>query len=130
MIEDNVRKFLVNGEDVILSDSIADGKLILTSKRLFVCGPKGFLNRDYVLKKEVELKDIVNVYGDLGGTSLVGVVGNSWLVVKPKVGEEWRCQFLTGSMVLLDFNTAQTMSMSKVNNWVNAIKLELLKIVK
>jgi hypothetical protein len=83
-----------------------------------------------VVKKEVELKDIVNVFGDFGGTSLLGVVGNSWLVVKPKVGEEWRCGFLTGSMVLLDFNTAQTMSMSKVNSWVNAIKLELLKRIK
>ena len=131
MIEDNIKKFLVDGENVILSDNINEGKLVLTSKRLFICGRKGFLSKEFVLKKEVEIKDIANVHGDLGKADLLGVVGNSWLVVTPKVGEEWRCMFFSASMHLFnDFNTAQMFSISKVNNWVNAIHLELLKLLK
>ena len=58
----------------------------------------------------------------------MGVTDNSWLVIKPKVGEELRFMFDTGSMALWDFNNAQTMQMTKITNWVNSIKLELLKI--
>ena len=131
--DEKIKKFLVKGEEIVLSDSAgADisvrGKLVLTTKRLFLCGAKSLFKRDYVIKKQLELKDISNVQGDLGKTSLLGVTDNSWLVIKPKVGEELRFMFDTGSMALWDFNNAQTIQMTKITNWVNSIKLELLKL--
>lgn len=129
---DKIVKFLVDGEQIILIDSAGTedfvrGKLVLTSKRLFLCGAKSIFNRNYVIKKEFVLKDIANVQGDLGKTSILGVTENSWLVIKPKVGENLRFQFDVGAMVAWDFNNAQTMQMSKVTNWVSSIKIELLK---
>jgi ribosomal protein L40E len=132
MSEDNIRRLLVSGEEVILSDSahisMVGSKLVLTNRRLFFCGAKGVFNREYVIKKEVDLKDIAYVRGDIGGTSILGVTGNSWLVVNPEEGEEWQCQLVSDSMSMWDFNMAQTQSASKVNNWVNSIKLELHKL--
>jgi hypothetical protein len=80
MSEDKIKKLLVAGEEVILCDSASidyrQGKLVLTSKRLFFCGAKSTFNRDYVIKKEVELKDIAKVSGDItGGASILGVAG-------------------------------------------------------
>jgi len=123
-IEDNVKKLLVAGENVILADSTDLGRLVLTSRRLFICGPKGMLNRNYAVKREVSLRDIGDVYGEFGKATL-GIMGYSYLVIKPKVGEEWRLEFSKGSMTFFAYNVAQTVSMSKVNNWVNAIKLAL-----
>lgn len=65
---------------------------MLTNKRLFFCGAKGVFNREYVIKKEVDLKDIVFVRGDIGKTML-GVTDNSWLIMKPKKEEEWNITF-------------------------------------
>ena len=131
--DDKIKKLLAEGEQVILSDSAGidlslRGKLVLTSKRLLLCGAKGTFNRDYVIKKESELKDTANVVGELGKTSILGVTDNSWLVIKPKIGETLKVGFDVGSMMLWDYNNAQTMQMTKVNNWVNSIKLELLKL--
>ena len=130
MSEDNIRKSLADGEAIIHNDPISDGNLVLTTKRLFIYDAHGVFNRDYVIKKEVELKDIVDVSREIGKINALGVIGDSWLIVKPKVGEEWRCQFSSSSKECCSFNAAQAMSITKVNNWVNAIKSELLKQAK
>ncbi len=127
-------KVLDKGETIVMSDSISifgdTGKLVLTNKRLLFCGTKGILNREAFVKKEIALKDIANVSGDIGKAGILGVTGNSWLVVEPKSGREWRCGFLGVGMAMWDYNMAQTQAMSRVNNWVASIKLELLKIAK
>jgi hypothetical protein len=119
MSEDKIKKLLVAGEEVILCDSASidyrQGKLVLTSKRLFFCGAKSTFNRDYVIKKEVELKDIAKVSGDITGG---GLAYWAWLE---------RALLISASMAAWDFNQAQAMSMTKVTNWVNSIKLELIK---
>ena len=127
MIEDETRKFLVDGETPILIDKTNEGKLVLTSKRLFVYGSTSPFNRNSVLKMEVKLKDITSVHGYFGD-SFLGAVGNSWLVISNKAGEELLCHFYFGSDELfLDNNTVQVMAMNKVSSWVNAINLELAK---
>ncbi len=134
--DDKIKRLLVDGEKAILSDStrcyagtyeFGGGRLVLTSKRLFLCGARSTFNRDHVIKKEFLLTDIANVQGDFGN-SMLDVAGNSWLVVKPKVGEEWSFRFSAGaSMRFWDFNTAKAMEKIKVSDWVNSIKLQLLK---
>lgn len=129
-------ELLTSGEEVVMSDSASIsgnvGKLVLTNKRLLFCSVKGFFNRKMIVEMEVALSDIANVVGDIGKTSmLTGVTGNSWLIIKPKVGEEWRFGFSgVDSMALWNFDVAQTQAMNKVSSWVNSLKLELLKIAQ
>jgi len=132
--ENKIEQFLTDGEQIILIDSAGvdfslRGKLVLTSKRLFLCGAKSTFNRNYVIKKEFDLIEIDSVQGDLGKTSILGVTDPSWLVIKPKVGDELRLQIEVSAMLsAIDFNNSMTMQMTKVTNWVNQIKLELLKL--
>ncbi len=130
---DKIAKFVVDGEQIILIDSAetddyVSGKLVLTSKRLFLCGAKSTFNRDYVIKKELELKEIANVQGDFGKTSILGVAGTSELIIEPKIGENLVLSLDVGSMAIWDYNNAAAMQMTKVTNWINSIKLELLKV--
>jgi ribosomal protein L40E len=127
--ENPAEKLLVDGETLILADSIGADRLALTSKRLFIYGTKGFsgwANLNYVLKEQVKLEDIDSAIGDFEDSGF-GVVGNSWLIIKLKVGKKWRCHFNSDSMSIFSFNTAQMLSMTKVNSWVSAINLELSK---
>ncbi len=135
MLKDNVSNLLVDGEEFILDDSayiseVGEGKLVLTNKRLFFCVNERASNSKCVIKKEVGLQDIANVSGDFGMPYVTEVVGSSWLVVRLKAGEEWRCQFNAGAISHLDFDTAQKISISKVNDWVNAVRLMLREVSK
>ena len=102
---DKIAKFVVDREQIILVDSAetddyVSGKLVLTSKQLFLCGAKSTFNRDYVIKKELELKEIANVQGDFGKTSILGVAGTSELIIEPKTGENLVLSLDVGSMAI------------------------------
>lgn len=132
IMSEEFRKLLGSGEEVVLSDAAAvfgsgGGKLVLTNKRLFFCGAKGLFNRELVIKREVALNDIANA--DFRKTSrLTDGADNSWLVVKPKDGGEWRCRFfITGWHPPEDFSAIREQSMGKVIFWVNSIRSELQK---
>lgn len=117
---------LRKGERVLLKDNVNNGTLALTSQRLLLYGRKNMFSQDFIIKDEVALEELADIRGEYDDSHL-GTVGNSWLIIVTKSGGVGRHHFDAGSMVMYDFNAAQNLSIGKASNWVNTLKLELLK---
>lgn len=93
-------------------------KIVLTSKRLVILKPKGFLSSTFVKSYEISLNDLSEAQIDINSFT-----GNSSMILKLKNGDEKEVKFDPGGAVTVLGGVAQMQAVTNAitMKWVNAI---------